>query len=128
MMGLFMAGWPVVFDWVEYLKNEIVSDYCQLLNDRNSTGSVEPLATPSSSPPNRMFLRSVSELNDLTEYDKYQLHLEFVIENHECMICYDTKLGSQFMEPCVQCTRTYCTDCMYHYCQVYKHVYSGTSI
>lgn len=125
MTSLFSNGWPIVFDWVEYIKNELINDYCQLLNstkdDTHNCGLEEVATPPSSSGGNGLFLRSLSEYNDITEYDRYQEHLEFISDTHECLICFENKQGLQFIEKCNQCEGLYCKECMNHYCQVFNN-------
>ena len=80
------------------------------------------LLTPSPSDPERhpcqIFLRSVSQFNDVEEFNGYECHREFLQTKHECGICFVMVSGEQFSEPCPECGVAFCTDCLLSYCQV----------
>lgn len=68
--------------------------------------------------PCQIFLRSTSQLDDMEEYDQYEIHQEFLQSKHECGICFTKQLGKEFCEPCHSCTQLFCKDCILEYCHV----------
>ena len=110
----FVPGWPVVFDWMSYITDELVQDYCNL-----QYGDEKPPHQSIENAP-RMFLRSISQFNDVEEHDGYEQHKEFLSEKHECEICCESRAGTQFAERCRECKGTglYCIPCITEYCKV----------
>lgn len=137
LKALFTPGWPVVFEWINYIATELVSDYCKIQNVFPSTDNIGTAATNSSAflsqqqgpgltnelvteGPHQLFLQSLSLCNDLVEHDQYEQHQLFLLESHECGICYERKQGVEFCDPCPGCEGggLFCKDCIAHYCQV----------
>ena len=136
LKALFTPGWPVVFEWTNYIATELVSDYCKVQINSLST-DIRTAATNSSAPhtqqqkpssadhlvtecSHQLFIRSLSQCNDLMEHDQYEQHQLFLHESHECAICCERKQGAEFCEACQGCKGEglYCKDCVAHYCQV----------
>ena len=109
--ALYTPGWPVVFEWISYLSNELAREYCKLQqNDTSDLGDSS-----------KLFLRSVSQGADIVAHDEYQKHQLFLQETHECVICCEMKQGKLFSERCQSCEEEgglCCRDCLSHYCQV----------
>ncbi len=130
--SIFIPGYPVVFDWVTYISGNFINDYCNLLTKQSLEETpptmdkphpIEPHPIephPIEPHPNQLLVRSISEFNDIEEYNNYENHNEFIMANHECSICFDTKQGTLFTDPCIDCDGTglYCIECVTQYCQV----------
>ena len=126
MQGMFTADCPVVFDWINYLKNEFLSTYVEWKQSQEGDkGEREknfqppfPQQPPATKHPCQMFLRSTSQFNDIEAFNEFECHREFLRSEHECSICFLQVPGEQFSEPCSQCGQTFCSQCLLSYCQV----------
>lgn len=76
------------------------------------------LLLPATRHPCQVFLRSVSQFNDVEAFDQYECHREFLQTKHECSICFLLISGEHFCEPCPDCGQAFCTECLLGYCQV----------
>ena len=124
----FTPDYPVVYEWILFLQDELVEMYSQQQKqkvnegqsseERNKDGAK---VESTQQDPCRIFLRSSSLLNDVEEFDSYQKHREFQESEYECGICCLTLLGSALCRPCEMCGLLYCKDCLKGYCQV-RHV------
>ena len=114
MHELFNPGWPVVYDWILYITNDLLKDYC---NIEGTDIDTQPVQTRHI---NQIFVRSISEFNDVEEHDQYENHKRFLTDKHECGICTELKYGEQFCDPCKECDGPglYCKSCISEYCQV----------
>lgn len=107
--SLFTPGIPVVYNWMTYIDTDLISEYSQL-----------QLETERGHPSNQLFVRSISEFNDVEEYNCYESHKQFLSEKHDCVICFETKFGDQFCDPCTSCISIglFCKGCVREHCQV----------
>ena len=120
--ALYTPGWPVVFEWISYLSNELAGEYCRLQQvaaEANDVGASS-----------KLFVRSVSQGADIVAHDEYQRHHVFLQETHECAICCELKQGKLFSERCQSCEEEglCCRDCLAHYCQVIDTTHSPVYI
>lgn len=109
--ALYTPGWPVVFEWISYLSNELAGEYCKLQQND----------TPDVGTSSKLFVRSMSQGADIVAHDEYQKHQLFLQDTHECVICCEMKQGKLFSERCQSCKNDgglCCRDCLAHYCQV----------
>ena len=107
---LFTPGWPTVYNWVTYINSDLLSEI-------EGGGAQEEHPTSS----RHLFLRSISEFNDVEEYDKYENHKQFLAEKHFCGVCFEEKYGSQFVEKCQECkdeSILFCENCVRGHCEV----------
>lgn len=155
MQQMFTAECLVVYDWINYLQNEFLSEYTERQHQQNSnvmasTDSVSSSSTGIASTSlackpsavnqescaeanemareatdhvpqqhsSQIFLRSVSQFNDVEEFDRYECHREFLQSKHECAICFLMVAGEQFSEPCLACGEAFCKQCLISYCRV----------
>ena len=130
LLQSFTPDFPVVYEWIVFLQDELVNLYSQEQHqntlkpsqDQGKTDGVDSDRAKADSSttqhPCQIFLRSSSQLNDIEEFDRYQKHKEFQQSEHECGICCLTLLGSAVCQPCETCGLTYCRDCLNGYCQV----------
>jgi E3 ubiquitin-protein ligase RNF14 len=83
--------------------------------------TVSKASTHSQAPPDQhagqIFLRSISQFNDVEEYDRYECHREFLQSKHECTICFLLVDGERLSEPCLACGGAFCKQCLVTYCQ-----------
>ena len=136
MRGMFTADCPVVFDWINYLKDEFLSEYVEWKQSQEGEkgerekNSLPPL--PQQSPATKhhcqVFLRSTSQFNDIEAFNEYECHREFLRSKHECSICFLQVPGEEFSEPCTQCGQAFCSQCLLSYCQVNGCVRDSTGI
>ena len=132
--AIFIPGYPVVFDWVNYISSNLINDYCDLLAKHNDQSLEEssPICNeprPTEPHPSQLLVRSISEFNDIEEYDHYETHREFLLSSHECSICFETKQGELFSDRCADCEGSglYCRECVSQYCQVIMNVFINNS-
>lgn len=128
MLQNFTPDYPVVYEWILFLQDELVELYSQQQQKKraefqhsegvNKDESDGAKAESSQLDPCRIFLRSSSLLNDVEEFDSYQKHREFQESEYECGICCLTLMGSALCQPCKMCGLLYCKDCLKGYCQV----------
>ena len=116
---MFTPGWPVVFEWISYISASLLDNYCQLLND---TRVLEKPHPQKESHPCQIFVRTISELNDVEQFDQFECHKEFLSTLHECSICLGEMRGEECIEPCEGCGQgagsVYCRPCVTEYCLV----------
>jgi hypothetical protein len=113
MKELFIPGLPTVYDWIMYISNDLIDDYCHIQHGRGTNEMMVPS--------NKLFVRSLSEFNDVEEHDKFEEYKDFLSNRHECSICTDRKDGQYFCERCRECddgSGLFCKDCVTEYCQV----------
>ena len=117
---LFTPCWPVVYDWINYISNDLLQYYCQLQNGAGPGLEEMESEQTLTRHPNQIFVRSLSELNDVEEHNRYEMYKEFLEEKHECGICFDLKFGNLFCNLCKDCVGPglFCRDCVKEYCQV----------
>lgn len=113
MKEQFTPGWPVVYDWITYIAGDLLKDYCSIQTSEVS----QPI---NARHVNQIFVRSISEFNDVEEHDQYENHKKFMTTKHECGICIEFKYGEQFCPPCKDCDGPglFCKACLVEYCQV----------
>ena len=128
--ALFTPGWPVVFEWINYLSTELAEDYCKLQQATPPTTTNTATSTTctvsegnelvNTGSPSKLFIRSISQGEDIVAHDEYQKHQWFLQDYHECDICCERKQGTLFGDPCSSCEEgeVFCRDCLAHYCQV----------
>ena len=112
---LFTPGWPVVYNWIAYISNDLISE----LEEEEGGGSGTKEEPPTST--GHLFVRSISEFNDVEEYDRYLNHKLFLTEKHSCSVCFEEKYGDQFVSKCEECkdeNALFCKNCVREHCQV----------
>jgi E3 ubiquitin-protein ligase RNF14 len=95
-----------------YISNDLIDDYCHIQHGRGTNEMMVPS--------NKLFVRSLSEFNDVEEHDKFEEYKDFLSNRHECSICTDRKDGQYFCERCRECddgSGLFCKDCVTEYCQ-----------
>lgn len=126
LLEFFTPEFPVVYEWVLFLQDELVELYSQQQQLEQAQSQTKESATTNGAKVDssnvrdacRIFLRSSSLLNDVEEYDSYQKHREFQESEHECGICCLILTGTGLCGPCEMCGLLYCKDCLKGYCQV----------
>ncbi len=131
LKGMFTPGCPIVFDWISYIGGSLLDDYCQLLNDTQVLEEPHPQQEPRPQQelrpqqephPCQIFVRTISELNDVEHYNQLECHKEFLSTLHECSICLGEMRGEECIEPCEGCGQevgsVYCRSCVTEYCLV----------
>ena len=131
---LFTPDSPVVFDWVNFIQDELATHYSayQLQIATNippestdakceaspTEAGIGDSAVESKQHPCQIFLRSTSQFDDMEKFDLFESHKEFLQGKHECGICFQLVSGEDFCEPCHTCSQLFCRQCVTEYCQV----------
>uniref|UniRef100_A0ABM0MDS1 RBR-type E3 ubiquitin transferase n=1 Tax=Saccoglossus kowalevskii TaxID=10224 RepID=A0ABM0MDS1_SACKO len=120
-----MSQLPIVYSWVDWLKNEslsflglektvVLSPYQN--TDDDIVGPVDPRALPTCVDLQKSIIQILRH-NITCEMEKFQR------EDHQCGICFDTRTGSEFYR-LGNCTHHFCHECLAAYCTT--HVSEGT--
>ena len=117
---LFTPGWPTVYNWVTYISSDLLSE---IEGEGGGGGGGGGRGTQGEHPMSsrHLFVRSISEFNDVEEYDKFENHKQFLAEKHSCGVCFEEKYGDQFVEKCDECkdeSVLFCENCVREHCEV----------
>eukprot|EP00054_Salpingoeca_dolichothecata_P011698 m.64893 g.64893 ORF g.64893 m.64893 type:complete len:537 (-) comp19587_c0_seq1:54-1664(-) len=115
-------GEQIVYTWVEWLQSNCLATFG--LKDIIELHPQEPPGLPPRDP--RAMFEGTNPLADLMfvlQYDSERANLKFMQEEHTCEICYDDKLGSEFIR-LDSCGHMFCSDCVKMQCEI--HIKDGT--
>ncbi|KAL5463215.1 hypothetical protein EMCRGX_G032094 [Ephydatia muelleri] len=108
----FTPGNVVVFEWICYIQEELVSELSKL---QNSTPAAYDGRDSGSGP--QLFVRSNSQYDDLIACDQQRAYMEFFQSAHTCDVCFKDLPGESFCEPCRGCHIVVCKSCLIQSCK-----------
>ena len=111
---MFVPGHTVVYDWLCFLQDNLVELYAESQQTFVSTMNQPPQldTTPATQHRLQIFVRSISIMTDVEEYNEFENHKEFLQSKHECSLCLCELPGSAFPEVKLDCKHIFCAECL----------------
>lgn len=117
---MFIPGCTIVYDWVCFIQENLVEMYAS--SQQNSLSSHLPKTNPAENQPQgatavgnhplQIFVRSLSVMTDVEEYNEFENHNAFLQSKHNCPLCFCEHLGTEFPEVKLDCGHLFCTECI----------------